>query len=150
MLMGRQKWEPSMPPWCSWIFVSQILNIKLDCACVSAKLLQSCPALCNPMDCLHQSYLSMGFSRQEHWSGLPCAPPGDLPNPGIKPASPAVAGRFFTQWAIREASHVSCTYLFSRYLLNANCFTCIVLFKSYNTRSKVQLFPHFIDEVTKT
>ena len=31
-----------------------------------------------------------GFSRQEHWSGLPCPPPGDLPNPGIKPGSPAL------------------------------------------------------------
>ena len=31
--------------------------------------------------------LSMGFSRQEHWSGLPCPPPGDPPNPGIEPAS---------------------------------------------------------------
>ena len=31
-----------------------------------------------------------GFSRQEHWSGLPCPPPGDLPNPGIKPRSPAL------------------------------------------------------------
>ena len=30
-------------------------------------------------------FLSMGFSRQEHWSGLPCPPPGDLPNPGIEP-----------------------------------------------------------------
>ena len=36
----------------------------------------------------HQAPLSMGFSRIEHWSGLPCAPPGDLPNPGIEPASP--------------------------------------------------------------
>ena len=33
---------------------------------------------------------SMGFSRQEHWSGLPCPPPGDLPDPGIEPASPAL------------------------------------------------------------
>ena len=43
--------------------------------------------------------LSMGFSRQEYWNGLPCPPPGDLPNPGIKPASltsPALSGRFFT------------------------------------------------------
>ena len=41
----------------------------------------------------------MGFSRQEHWSGLPCPLPGDLPNPGIEPMSPAspeLAGRFFT------------------------------------------------------
>ena len=42
-------------------------------------------------------FLSMGFSRQEYWSGLPFPPPGDLPDPGIKPASPvALTGRFFT------------------------------------------------------
>ena len=43
--------------------------------------------------------LSMGFSRQEYWNGLPCPPPGDLPNPGTEPASsvsPALAGGFFT------------------------------------------------------
>ena len=37
-----------------------------------------------------QAPLSMGFSRQEYWSGLPCPPPGDLPNPGIQPRSPAL------------------------------------------------------------
>ena len=36
----------------------------------------------------HQSSLSMGFSRQEYWNGLPWPPPGDLPDPGIEPASP--------------------------------------------------------------
>ena len=46
--------------------------------------------------------MSMGFPRQEYWSGLPFPPPGDLPSPGIDPASlaspviPALAGRFFT------------------------------------------------------
>ena len=47
----------------------------------------------------HQAPLFMGFSRQEHWSRLPCPPPGDLPDPGIKLASfmsPALAGGFFT------------------------------------------------------
>ena len=47
----------------------------------------------------HQAPLSMGFSRQEYWSGLPCPSPGDLPHPGIKlPSliSHALAGRFFT------------------------------------------------------
>ena len=39
----------------------------------------------------HQAAVSMGFSRQEYWSGLPCLPPGDLPDPGIKSTSPAVA-----------------------------------------------------------
>ena len=37
-----------------------------------------------------QAPLSMGFSRQEYWSELPCPPPGDLPNPGIEPRSPAL------------------------------------------------------------
>ena len=40
--------------------------------------------------------LFMGFSRQEHWSGLPFPSPGHLPDLGIKPGSPALAGRFFT------------------------------------------------------
>ena len=44
----------------------------------------------------HQAPLSMGFSKQEYWSGLSCPPPGDLPDPGIKPASPELASRFFT------------------------------------------------------
>ena len=42
---------------------------------------------------------SMGFSRQEYWTGLPCLPPGDLPDPGIEPeslTSPVLADRFFT------------------------------------------------------
>ena len=43
-----------------------------------------------------QAPLSMGFSRQKYWSGLPCLPPGDLPNPGIEPTSPAPPGRFTT------------------------------------------------------
>ena len=53
-----------------------------------------------------QAPLSMGFSRQVYWSGLPCPPPGDLPNPGIKLVSlksPALAGRFFTASATWEA-----------------------------------------------
>ena len=54
----------------------------------------------------HQVPLSMGFSRQEYWSGLPCPPAGDLSNPGIKPMSfmsPALAGRFFTTSSTWEA-----------------------------------------------
>ena len=43
---------------------------------------------CDPRDCSPPALLSMGFSRQEYWSGLPCPPPGDLPHPGIEPASP--------------------------------------------------------------
>ena len=51
----------------------------------------------------HQASLSMGFSRQENQSGLPGPSPGDLPHPGIKPASPALAGGFFTTSTAWEA-----------------------------------------------
>ena len=67
--------------------------------CVHAKLLQSCPTLCDPWTIAHQVPLSMGFPGQEYWSGLSCPPPGDLSNPGIKPASCkslAFAGVLFT------------------------------------------------------
>ena len=53
-----------------------------------------------------QAFLSIGLSRQEYWSRLLCPPPGDLPDPGIRPASlmsPAWAGLFFTTCATREA-----------------------------------------------
>jgi len=49
-----------------------------------------------PWTVAYQALPTMGFSRQEYWSGLPFPSPGDLPGPGIKPASPALAGRFFT------------------------------------------------------
>ena len=51
------------------------------------------------MDLAQQTPLSMGLSQQEYWSGLPFPPPGDLPNPGIKPMPPvlpALMGAFFT------------------------------------------------------
>ena len=59
--------------------------------------------------------LSMGFSRQEYWSGLPCPPPGDLPDPGIKPASlmsPSLAGEFFTTSTTWEALNQLSVYIY--------------------------------------
>ena len=55
-----------------------------------SEVAQSCPTLCDLMDCSLQAPLSMGFSRQEYWSGLPFPSPGDLPDPGIEPRSPAL------------------------------------------------------------
>ena len=49
---------------------------------------QSCPNLCDPMDCSSPGPPSMAFPWQEYCSGLPFPSPGDLPNPGIKPRSP--------------------------------------------------------------
>ena len=62
-------------------------------------VIKSCPTLHNPMDCtLPGSSVQEEtiLPRQEYWSGLPFSSPGDLPNPGIKPMSPALAGRIFT------------------------------------------------------
>ena len=64
-----------------------------------AKSLQLSLTLCDLVDCGPPDSSVMGFSRQEYWSGLPCPPPGDFPNPGIKPESlmsPALAGGFFS------------------------------------------------------
>ena len=58
-------------------------------AYVCAESLQSCPALCDAMDCIQPDSSVQEFSRQKYWGGLPCPPLGDLPNPGIKPESPA-------------------------------------------------------------
>ena len=55
-----------------------------------AEPLQSRPTLCDPMDYTHQAPLSVGFSRQESWSGVPCLSPGDLPQSWIEPGSPAL------------------------------------------------------------
>ena len=74
-------------------------STRITCqALMCAKSLQLYPTIFNPTEAL-QAPLSMRFSRQESWRGLPCPPPGDLPYPGIKPRSvkcPALAGSFFT------------------------------------------------------
>ena len=73
----------------------------------TAAILQSGAWLfATPWTLAHQAPLSIGFSRQEYWSGLPFPSSGDLPHPGIElasPASPALAGGFFTTDATREA-----------------------------------------------
>ena len=58
--------------------------------------LYAMPTLVTPWTVARQAPLSTGFPRQEYWSGLPFPSPGVLPNPGIKPASSALAGVFFT------------------------------------------------------
>ena len=78
-------------------------NTKRSCAFYPngvcfAKSLQLCPILCNPWTLACQGPESMGFSRQDYWSGLLFPPPEDLSDPGIEPVSltsPALAGRFF-------------------------------------------------------
>ena len=68
----------------------------------------------NSVTLVHQTPLSMGFSRQEYWSGLPFLLPGDLPDPGIEPVSlisPALAGRLFTTRATWEDMRSSIQFM---------------------------------------
>ena len=67
------------------------------------------PLFATPWTVAHQAPPSVGFSRQEYWSGLPFPPPGDLPDPGSESASlmpPALAGGFFTTGTTGEVEWV--------------------------------------------
>ena len=67
--------------------------------CVCMHMVSHVRPLVTSRTVAHQAPMSMEFSRQEYWSGLPFPPLGDFPNPGIKPeslVSPALAGKFFT------------------------------------------------------
>ena len=75
---------------------SQILGLRL---CVHAQLFSHVWIFATSRTVVRQAPLSMGFSKQECWSGFPLPPPGDLPNPQIKsksPVAPALVGGFFT------------------------------------------------------
>ena len=80
-----------------WARVETLSQMSSVCVLSHVQLLES------PWTVAHQAPLSVGFSRQEYWSGLPLPSPGDLPHPGIEPTSPALAGRFITNRATWEA-----------------------------------------------
>ena len=67
---------------------------------VKVLVAQSCPTLCDPMDCSRQAPQSMGFSRQEYYSGLPFPSPGDLPDSGI------IAGLLTCRWTLYRLSYM--------------------------------------------
>ena len=97
--MNTQDWSPL--GWTGWISLKSTLT---STPCVCAKSLQSCLTLLAPEAVVHQTPLSIGFSRQEYWGGFPCPPSEDLPDSGIEPQSlmsPVFAGGFFitsTTW----------------------------------------------------
>ena len=95
------RWDSNLPPPTHPVILGKLpLGFSfLICVCGGGACTQAhthmraqlCPTLFDPMDCcLPGSSLSMGFSKPEYRSGLPCLPPGNLPNPGIEPMSPAL------------------------------------------------------------
>ena len=94
---------------CQCCYLSEHLYMCVCvCVCVHVcvKLLQSCPTLCNPMECSLPGSSFHGILQAQYWSGLPCSPPGSLPDPeteSLSLMSLALAGGFFTAKATWEA-----------------------------------------------
>ena len=84
-------------------------SVLLKISGISVLVTQSCPTLCDPMDCSPPGSSAKEFSRQRYWSGLSFPSPGDLPDPGMESVSPALAGGFFTSCATREAQLSLCS-----------------------------------------
>ena len=102
-------------------YLPSFVNLWNICVCVCVCVCVCCRVLlfATLWTIAFQAPPSMGFSRQEYWSGLPCPPQGDLPDPGSEPGSssfPALAGGFFTTRTKREApthTHTQYGILFS-------------------------------------
>ena len=84
--MSGQQWVNSM---CVCVCVCVCMHTHMHTHTHTHTVSKSCQSICDPWTVAHQAPLSMGFPRQEYWSGLPFPPPGDLPDPGIEPASPS-------------------------------------------------------------
>ena len=106
------------------------------CCCAPA---QSCPLFATPWTVALQASLSMGFSRQEYWSGLPFPSPGDLPNPEIETvsiASPTLEGRFFTTVPPGKPINI---YILKLYIYII-CKYIYIIYVKVKSLSRVQLF----------
>ena len=82
-------------------FVGKVISLLFNMLSPWMKLLSPVWLFVTPWTIAHQAPPSMGFSRQEYWSGLPFPSPGDLPDPGIEPGSPDIVGRRCSIWATR-------------------------------------------------
>ena len=94
-------------------FSSTYQYITLLC-CASVQSFSRVRLFVTPWTVAHQAPLFLEFSRLEYWNRLPYPPPGDLPDPGIKPTSlmsPPLAGGFFTTSTTREALYLKTSYL---------------------------------------
>ena len=77
-----------------WAFDDKVMSLLCAVLCL---VTQSCLTLCKPMDFYPTRFFCpRRFFRQEHWSGLPFPPPGDLPNPEDRTQVSVTSGRFFT------------------------------------------------------
>ena len=107
-----------------------------SCVCVCVCVCVWKPLSCIPVDCSPLTLLSMGFSRQEYWSGLPWPPPGDLPNPRVEPMSPMFpALQMDSLWLSHQGSslYVRNTHFFMLILWYILTYISVLLLPSYSS-----------------
>ena len=92
--------------WGNFRTANESRDVTRPYACTRAKLLQLCTTLCDPVDCSLPGSSVHGISQARYRSGLPFPSPGDLPHPGNKPTSSALARGFFTTSSTWEVPHV--------------------------------------------
>ena len=127
--------------------MSEYITYSQHCCTVLYCHINLCPTLCDPTGVAHRAPPSMGFSRQEYWSGLPCPPPGDLPDPGIEPESlrflhwqvdslplapPRKPLQWFeknpkciNRWVLVQATHLLQKYIFYHYIIYHIKYICV-------------------------
>ena len=95
---------PFLTPFLLFLISKEFPNkFQSSCHFIPAQLLGRVQFFAVPWTIVHQAPLFMGFSRQEYWNGMPFPPPGDPPDPGIKPISlmsPVLAGRSFYHYTV--------------------------------------------------
>ena len=90
----RQRNLARYSPWSYKVTATEQLTLSFFLSiCIYNRILKSLSRVRLLVTVAHQASLSMGFSRHDYWSGLPFLSPGDLPNPEIKPGSPALQTR---------------------------------------------------------
>ena len=113
MLFRSRPWDsPGKNTGVGCHFLLQCTKVKSE-----SEVAQSCPTLATPWTAAYQAPLSMGFSRQEYWSGLRCPPTEDLPDPWIESMSLKAVG-FFTTSATWETHYSGLLLLLSRSVMS--------------------------------
>ena len=103
IITGKKKKKTSKKSVCLYRILQNDFCYIYLCVCLHVCVFSHVQLFAMPWTVARQASLSMGFSRQEYWSGLPCPPPGDLPDPGTEhksPGSPALQtdSFLFGQW----------------------------------------------------
>ena len=115
---------------------------------VKVLVAKSSPTLVTPWTAARQAPLSMGFSRQEYWSGFPCPPPGDLPDPGIKLQSPARQTDSFPSEPFGNPILIFRHHLYGGRLSKKNSFSLSLFFFSVSHHNALWNNPFSLGDIT--